>query len=115
MPYPPYNPWVFRKADARLAQYVKDGAGKTRVDVRVGPVGTLRLKPVAPHGLLGQARAVARHDAPKIDVWMCCVRGGSGVKGIEARVHHMLCSESPAMRAFARRKSRVRVVFTTRE
>jgi hypothetical protein len=54
MPYPPYNPWVFRKADARLAQYVKDGAGKTRVDVRIGPIGGLRLKPVAPHGLLGQ-------------------------------------------------------------
>ena len=55
MPYPPYNAWAFRKVDARLAQYVKDGAGKTRVDVRVGPVGALRLKPVAPHGLLGQA------------------------------------------------------------
>jgi len=54
MPYPGYNAWEFRKLDARLAQYVKDGAAKTRIDVSVGPVGALRLEPVAPHGLLGQ-------------------------------------------------------------
>jgi len=85
MPYPPYNPWVFRKADARLAQYVKDGAGKTRVDVRIGPIGGLRLKPVAPHGLLGQAGAIrVPPHSSKASAWhmvgCALVHWGRGVR-----------------------------------